>query len=73
MTSSRFSQSSIGQKIIMAVTGILLVLFVLIHMLGNLQLYANDGGKPLMRMPRCFMISPAVTEFGSLEEGSCFS
>jgi succinate dehydrogenase / fumarate reductase cytochrome b subunit len=47
MTSSRFSQSSIGQKIIMAVTGILLVLFVLIHMLGNLQLYANDGGQAL--------------------------
>ena len=47
MMSSRFSQSSIGQKIIMAVTGVLLVLFVLIHMLGNLQLFAPDNGKAL--------------------------
>jgi succinate dehydrogenase / fumarate reductase cytochrome b subunit len=47
MTSSRFSQSSIGQKIIMAVTGIFLVLFVIVHMLGNLLVYANDGGQAL--------------------------
>ena len=47
MASSQFSQSSIGQKIIMAVTGILLVLFVLVHMLGNLQLYAGDEGNAL--------------------------
>lgn len=31
----------------MAVTGILLVGFVLVHMLGNLQLFAGDGGKAL--------------------------
>lgn len=32
-------QSSIGKKILMAVTGIVLVLFVFFHMLGNLKIY----------------------------------
>ena len=44
---SRFSESSIGQKIIMALTGVLLVFFVLSHMLGNLLLYANDEGQAI--------------------------
>ncbi len=44
---SRFSESSIGQKIIMALTGVLLVFFVLFHMLGNLLLYANDEGQAI--------------------------
>ncbi len=34
-----FYQSSIGKKLLVAVTGILLVLFVIGHMLGNLQIY----------------------------------
>jgi succinate dehydrogenase / fumarate reductase cytochrome b subunit len=34
-------RSSIGKKIVMAVTGFLLVLFVFIHMLGNLKIYAG--------------------------------
>ncbi len=40
-----FLTSSIGQKIIMALTGLFLILFLLIHLIGNLQLLANDGGK----------------------------
>lgn len=31
--------STIGKKILMAVTGIILFLFVLVHMIGNLQIY----------------------------------
>jgi succinate dehydrogenase / fumarate reductase, cytochrome b subunit len=34
-----FYQSSIGKKIVVAVTGICLMLFVLGHLLGNLQVY----------------------------------
>ncbi len=33
--------SSIGSKVVMAVTGLLLLLFVLAHMLGNLQVFAG--------------------------------
>ncbi len=32
-------QSSLGKKYIMAITGLLLFLFVIVHMLGNLQIY----------------------------------
>lgn len=38
---SDFWRSSIGGKVTMAVTGVLLFLFVLAHLLGNLQLFAG--------------------------------
>jgi len=34
-----FYESTLGKKWVMAVTGIILFLFVVVHMLGNLQLY----------------------------------
>ncbi len=42
---NRFLTSSIGQKIIMSLTGIFLMLFLVIHLLGNLQLLKHDGGE----------------------------
>ncbi len=42
---SSFLTSSIGQKIVMALTGLFLTLFLAIHLLGNLQLLQNDGGQ----------------------------
>ncbi len=41
----RFLTSSLGQKIIMSLTGIFLILFLIVHMSGNLQLLADDGGR----------------------------
>lgn len=40
-----FLLSSIGRKLIMALTGLFLCLFLVVHMLGNLQLFmqANNG------------------------------
>jgi succinate dehydrogenase / fumarate reductase cytochrome b subunit len=40
-----FIVSSIGQKIVMTLTGLFLVIFLLVHLAGNLQLLQNDGGK----------------------------
>jgi succinate dehydrogenase / fumarate reductase, cytochrome b subunit len=40
---SRFWQSTIGKKIVMAVTGIVGVLFVIGHMVGNLQMFYPDA------------------------------
>jgi succinate dehydrogenase / fumarate reductase cytochrome b subunit len=37
----RFWASTIGKKVVMAVTGIILVTFVIAHMLGNLQMFAG--------------------------------
>jgi succinate dehydrogenase / fumarate reductase cytochrome b subunit len=36
-------QSSVGRKIIMAVTGIVLVSFICVHLLGNMSLFAGAG------------------------------
>ena len=38
-TLCNFIQSTIGRKILMALSGIILVLFVMGHMLGNLQIF----------------------------------
>jgi succinate dehydrogenase / fumarate reductase, cytochrome b subunit len=38
-----FYRAAVGKKAVMAVTGILLLGFVLIHMLGNLHLYEGPG------------------------------
>ncbi|MFM6976832.1 MAG: succinate dehydrogenase cytochrome b subunit [Sphingobacteriaceae bacterium] len=37
--------SSLGKKLIMALTGIFLCTFLVVHLIGNLQLFKNDGGK----------------------------
>jgi succinate dehydrogenase / fumarate reductase cytochrome b subunit len=40
-------RSTVGKKMVMAVTGLILFAYVLVHMLGNLQLFAGDGGKAI--------------------------
>ena len=42
---TKFIGSSIGQKVIMSLTGIFLMLFLVVHLLGNLQLLKDDGGE----------------------------
>lgn len=37
--------SSIGRKMTMSLTGIFLILFLIVHLLGNFQLLKNDGGE----------------------------
>jgi succinate dehydrogenase / fumarate reductase cytochrome b subunit len=36
--------SSIGRKVLMALTGLFLCTFLIVHMVGNLQLFNGDGG-----------------------------
>jgi len=40
----RLLSDSIGRKVVMAVTGLLMVLFVVGHLLGNLSIFAGPGG-----------------------------
>ena len=42
---TQFFSSSIGQKLIMSLTGIFLILFLIVHLIGNLQLLYNDEGR----------------------------
>lgn len=39
-----FLTSSIGRKLIMSLTGLFLILFLTVHLIGNLQLLKGDGG-----------------------------
>jgi succinate dehydrogenase / fumarate reductase, cytochrome b subunit len=38
--------STIGRKIIMSITGLFLCSFLVVHLIGNLQLFKADGGEP---------------------------
>lgn len=42
---TNFLTSSIGRKVLMSLTGLFLILFLLVHLVGNLQLLAGDGGE----------------------------
>ncbi len=42
---TNFFSSSIGRKLLMALTGLFLILFLIVHLIGNLQLLHHDGGK----------------------------
>jgi succinate dehydrogenase / fumarate reductase, cytochrome b subunit len=37
--------SSIGRKLLMALTGLFLILFLVVHLIGNLQLLHDDAGR----------------------------
>ncbi|WP_276374116.1 succinate dehydrogenase cytochrome b subunit [Chryseolinea sp. H1M3-3] len=37
--------STIGRKLLMALTGLFLILFLVVHLIGNLQLLKNDDGE----------------------------
>jgi len=39
-----FLTSSIGRKLVMSLTGLFLCLFLIIHLVGNLQLFIDDNG-----------------------------
>lgn len=61
----RFLQSSIGKKIVMALTGLILVGFVVAHMLGNLQVYLGPDkldhyGEALRKLPALLWGARAV-------------
>jgi succinate dehydrogenase / fumarate reductase, cytochrome b subunit len=66
-----FYQSSIGKKIIVAVTGLYLIVFVVGHMFGNLEIYLGpdhvnayarflQGLGPILWLERFILISAAV-------------
>lgn len=42
---SNFLTSSIGKKLVMSLTGLFLIVFLAVHLIGNLQLLIDDGGR----------------------------
>ena len=55
---ARVYRSSLGKKYIMAITGFLLFLFVIVHMLGNLQVYL--GPEPMNAYAALLKSKPAL-------------
>ena len=45
MSNEKFSQSSIGKKVLMGLTGLFLITFLIVHVTINSMIFANDGGK----------------------------
>ena len=58
----RMLTSSIGLKLTMALTGVILSGFVLVHMLGNLQVYqpVHDGVYPIDAYGKLLRMEPAL-------------
>ena len=52
--------SSLGKKLIMALTGLFLLLFLVGHLLGNLQLFMNDGGKSFNEYAKFMTTTPFI-------------
>ena len=44
-TFTKTLSSSLGKKLIMSLTGLFLCLFLVVHLIGNLQLFKDDGGQ----------------------------
>jgi succinate dehydrogenase / fumarate reductase cytochrome b subunit len=55
-----FLTSSIGQKLIMSLTGLFLILFLVIHLVGNLQLLNDDGGEAFNKYAYFMINNPLI-------------
>jgi len=55
-----FLTSSIGKKLVMSLTGLFLISFLVIHLLGNLQLLLNDGGKAFNIYAKFMTTNPLI-------------
>ncbi len=62
---SNFLTSSIGRKLIMSLTGLFLISFLIIHLIGNLQLFYDDGGQAF-NIYAAFMTSNPLIKFVSI-------
>jgi len=58
-------KSSIGKKLVMSLTGLFLITFLVVHLLGNLQLLIPDGGEKFNVYAK-FMTSNPLIKFLSI-------
>ncbi|HMQ47762.1 MAG TPA: succinate dehydrogenase cytochrome b subunit [Saprospiraceae bacterium] len=55
-----FLTSSIGRKVIMSLTGLFLILFLVMHLIGNLQLLEGDGGEKFNLYAKFMTTNPLI-------------
>jgi succinate dehydrogenase / fumarate reductase cytochrome b subunit len=53
-------KSTLGRKLIMALTGLFLILFLTGHLAGNMQLFYNDGGEAFNIYAKFMTTNPIV-------------
>lgn len=56
-----FFTSSIGRKLIMSLTGLFLIIFLFVHLIGNLQLLYGDGGQAFNIYAKFMTTNPFIT------------
>lgn len=56
----RLLSSSIGRKLLMALTGLFLILFLVIHLIGNLQLLKHDNGQAFNVYAKFMKTNPVI-------------
>ncbi|WP_158859144.1 succinate dehydrogenase cytochrome b subunit [Lunatibacter salilacus] len=52
--------STLGRKLLMALTGLFLILFLVVHLAGNLQLLAGDGGEAFNIYAQGMAVNPLI-------------
>ncbi|NRB52913.1 MAG: succinate dehydrogenase cytochrome b subunit [Saprospiraceae bacterium] len=67
---SRFLTSSLGKKLLMSLTGLFLISFLIIHLIGNFQLLIDDGGKQFNVYAKFMTTNPVIKTVSYLLYGS---
>src|SRR5688500_16333434 len=57
---SKFFSSTIGRKLVMALTGLFLILFLVVHLIGNLQLLKSDQGESFNTYAQFMTSNPLI-------------
>jgi succinate dehydrogenase / fumarate reductase cytochrome b subunit len=57
---TNFFSSSIGKKLVMALTGLFIILFLVVHLLGNLQLLKSDNGQAFNIYAKVMTSNPII-------------
>ena len=57
---SNFFSSTIGRKVVMALTGLFLILFLVVHLIGNLQLLKSDEGQAFNLYSKFMTSNPLI-------------
>jgi len=57
---TNFLTSSIGRKLIMSLSGLFLITFLIVHLIGNLQLLYDDGGEKFNLYAKFMTTNPLI-------------
>src|SRR5688572_3081240 len=57
---TKLLSSTLGRKVLMALTGLFLILFLTVHLIGNLQLLHSDQGQAFNVYARFMTTNPLI-------------